>query len=150
MIRTFIAILLTLCVAAPAAADGKAEVLVPVQQFTEGMNTADYKLAGAGFVEDASIVDDIAPYHWQGKGATAQWLSAIETMIKAAGTRNFVMKLGKPRHVQVKDDLAYVVVPSRFGYKLNGKPARGSNLMTLVLRRQAEGWRITAFTVSAH
>ena len=148
MIRNCTAILFALCLAAPAAAAGNAEVLVPLQQFAEGMNTANYKLAGSGFVEDASIVDDMAPFHWQGKGSTAQWLAAIESAIQAGGTQGFAMKLGKPRQVQVKGDIAYAAVPTAFRYTINGQVGKGSNITTVVMKKGADGWRITAFAVA--
>ena len=148
MIRTFTAILFALGLAAPAVAGGNADVLLPLQQFAQGMNSADYKLAGSGFIEDASILDDMAPFHWQGKGSTVQWLAAIESAIKAGGTQGFAMKLGKPRQVQVKGDVAYASVPTAFRYTINGQVGKGSNVTTVVLKKVGEGWKITAFAVA--
>jgi len=68
---------------------------------------------------------------------------------KKRGISDGAVTLGKVRHVDVSDDLAYVVVAADYAYKMNGKPVKETgSILTLVLRKSATGWRITGWSWS--
>jgi ketosteroid isomerase-like protein len=51
--------------------------------------------------------------------------------------------------MEVVGDRAYVVVPTEFSYKMNGKPMKEAGAkLTVVLHKGASGWLITAWTWS--
>lgn len=137
-------------IAVSAVASDNTDALAPVHRFIEGMNKGDMKTVAAAFADEVSIVDDLAPYHWQGKGATDQWVATMGDAMQKGGTTDFVMKLGKPSYFQISGELAYAVIPSSFTYKIKGKKISGSNTMTLVMRKGTDGWRMTAFAAAAH
>ena len=137
-------------IAASAVASDKTDALVPVHQFVDGMNKGDMKAIVAAFADEASIIDDMAPYHWQGKGATDRWVATMDDTMRKSGSADLVMKLGKPSYFQIDGDMAYTVIPSTFTYKVKGKKISGSNTMTFVLRKGTGGWRATAFAAAAH
>ena len=57
-----------------------------------------------------------------------------------------VVKLGKPRHVDVTGDRAYVIVPATYMYKVKGKPAKESgSMLTIALQKGASGWLMTGW-----
>ena len=59
--------------------------------------------------------------------------------------------LGKPRHVDVTGDLAYVVVPANYRFKQKGKAvAEIGSMLTIVLQKGPAGWRMTAWTWTKH
>jgi ketosteroid isomerase-like protein len=66
---------------------------------------------------------------------------------KKNGVTEGAVTMGKPRHVDVTVDVAYVVVPTEFSFKLKGKPTKESgSTLTVVLHKAAKGWLITAWS----
>ena len=138
-------------IAAPAAASDKTDVMVPVHQFVDGFNKGDVKSALAACAEQTSIVDEFPPYEWHGPGACAKWAEDFGADAKKNGITDGVVTLGKPRHVDISGNNAYVVVPADFRYKKNGKPTHeiGSTL-TVALQKEADGWRMTGWAWTRH
>lgn len=133
-----------------AAASEQSDAMAPVHQFVDGFNNHDVKAALAACADQASIIDDFAPYHWSGAGACSAWVDAYHAWASQNDVSDGMVALGKPRYIEVTSDMAYVVVPADFAYKQNGKPAKGEtgSTFTVVLRKGASGWRITAWTWS--
>ena len=53
------------------------------------------------------------------------------------------MSVGKPRHVDITGDRAYVVVPANYSYNENGKPKKETNASwTFALQKVEAGWRV--------
>ena len=62
-----------------------------------------------------------------------------------------MVKLAKPKLVDVSGDRSYVVVPANYTYQQDGKPmAENGSLLTVALQKGPDGWRITAWTWSKH
>ena len=145
--RTVIAVLaMAMLAAVPASASDKTDVMVPVHQFVDGFNKGDIKSALAACADQASIIDEFAPFEWHGAGACAAWANDFVADAKKNGITDGVVRLGKPRHVDVAADRAYVVVPTTFAFKQKGKPVKESASLTLALQKGASGWQITAWT----
>ncbi|HTO75258.1 MAG TPA: nuclear transport factor 2 family protein [Thermoanaerobaculia bacterium] len=144
-------LLLVVLGAAPAAATDQADVMAPVYQFIDGFNKGDVKSAVAACADQASIIDEFAPYEWHGAAACPQWAAAFDADAKKNGITSGAVTLGKPRHVDITGDHAYVVVPTDYAFKQKGKSVKekGSTL-TVALQKEAAGWRITAWTWSKH
>ena len=74
---------------------------------------------------------------------------AYDADVKKNGITDGFVTLGKPRHVDVVGDHAYVVVPATYTWKQNGKPMKESgSTFTLALQKVGTGWRIVAWTWS--
>ena len=147
-LATFIAIAGT---AGPAGAAEESAVMATVQQFVDGFNKGNMKMAIAACASPASIVDDFPPHEWQGSAACADWASAYAADAKKSGVTDGVVTLGKPWRVDVTGNRAYVVVPTTFTYRDHGKPVTESGaVFTLALARLAPGWRITGWAWSRH
>jgi len=132
-----------------AASSEDAAVMAPVHQFVDGFNKGDTKTALAACADQVSIIDEFPPHQWQGAGACSTWAQDYEADAKKNGVTDGVVTLGKPRHVDVTGDRAYVVVPANYSYKQNGKPMKETgSTFTLVLQKDAAGWRITAWSWS--
>ena len=137
--------------AAPLAADDKKDVMVPVHQFIDGFNKGDVKSAVAACADEASIIDEFPPYEWHGAGACAAWGAAFDADAKKNGITPGAVTLGKPRHVDVTGDHAYVVVPAEYAFTQKGKPVKeAGSTLTVALQKGASGWRITAWAWSKH
>lgn len=134
--------------AIPAAATDSAAVMAPVNQFVDGFNKGDAKTALAACATPASIVDEFGQHQWQ---SCADWASAYAADDARQGITGGIVTLGKPWHVDVSGNVAYVVVPATYSYKQHGKPMEETgSVWTLVLKKGASGWRITAWAWAAH
>ena len=132
--------------ASPAFAAERDEVMVPVRQFIDGFNKGDVKSALATCAEQTSIIDEFPPHEWHGPGACATWANDFDADAKKNGVTDGKVTIGKPRHVDVSGDRAYVIVPATYAYKLKGKAMKetGSTL-TVALQKGANGWRMTGW-----
>lgn len=120
-------------------------VLVPVHQLFDGLNKNDAQTTVAACASPASVVDEFPPHEWQGATACADWLKGLTALDKQLGITDTVATLGKPLHVDVTGDRAYVVVPATYSYKMRGKTATESALFTAALRNFGGSWRITGW-----
>jgi hypothetical protein len=141
-----IALVVAAFAATPALAAEKDDVMAPVKQFLDGFNKGDVNSALAACAEQTSIVDEFPPHEWHGPGACAAWAKDFDADAKKNGVTDGKVTLGKPRHVDIAGDRAYVVVPASYAYKLKGKPAKetGSTL-TIALQKGASGWLMTGW-----
>ena len=147
MARLLMAVILTAAISAPVFADQQADVVKSVNQFIDGFNKGDTKSALAVFAKSVSVTDDFAPYHWEGATAMSKWMADYGSAAKKLGITDPVVKLGKPKHVDVVGNQAYVVTPADYTYKLKGKPVKEAGaVMTVVLHKEKTGWLITAWT----
>jgi hypothetical protein len=81
----------------------------------------------------------------------ADWSNDFNTYNKENGITEPIATLGKPKHVDITGDRAYVVAPATFTYKQNGKKVTeaGSSL-TVALQKVAGGWRMTGWAWAKH
>jgi hypothetical protein len=141
-----IAFVVAAIAAGPAIAAEKDDVMVPVKQFVDGFNKGDVKSALATCAEQTSIIDEFPPHEWHGPGACATWANDFDADAKKNGVTDGKVTLGKPKHVDVAADRAYVVVPASYAYKLKGKAMKeAGSMLTLALQKAAAGWRITGW-----
>jgi hypothetical protein len=139
-------LVMSVMTAGTVAASEEAEVMAPVRQYIDGFNKNDLKMAEAACDEQLFIIDDFPPHAWAGSGATAKWLDDLKIFGTKNASSDWSVSLGKPRHVDVTDTHAYVVVPTNFSFKKKGQLVTEGGLMTLVLHKGADGWRIAAWS----
>ena len=95
-----------------------------VKQWNDGFSTGDTKSALAACADQTSIIDDIPPHEWHGVGSCSKWIKDADAFFKKNEMTDMVSTLGKPRHIDVTGDRAYVVVPSTLSYTEKGKPVK--------------------------
>jgi ketosteroid isomerase-like protein len=135
--------------AGPAAASEQDDVMKTVRQWVESLNKNDPKTAIAACARETAIVDEFPPHEWHGEGTCARWVAELEAYNKSLGLTEPVVTLKKPRRVDITGDRAYVVAPTDFHYKENGKPgAEIGALFTVALKKEQAGWRITGWAWS--
>lgn len=136
--------------AQPAFASEQSDVMVPIHQFVDGFNKGDAKTALAACAEDTSIIDEFPPHEWHGAGACAKWADDYMANAKKDGITDGFVTLGKPKHVDVTGDRAYVVIPTDYTYKQNGKAKKETKAaFAFALHKGAAGWRITGWSWAA-
>ena len=134
---------------APAASADTASVMASVTRFVDAFNKGDVKAVAATCAPQTDIVDEFPPHQWNGAGACARWMADYDADAKKNGIADGVVTLAAPKHVDVTGSRAYVVVPADYSYKQKGKPVKETaSTMTLVLQKDASGWRITAWSWS--
>jgi ketosteroid isomerase-like protein len=149
MRKLLIALILIALSTGPAVASDQADVMATIHQFIDAFNKGDVKAAVGTCAEQTSIIDEFAPYEWHGAGACAKWAGDYEADAKKNAISDGVVGIGKPKHVDVDGDHAYVVAPVTYAFKMKGKAVRESHsLMTLSLQKAAAGWRITGWAWS--
>jgi ketosteroid isomerase-like protein len=130
-----------------AVAADNSDVMKPIHQFIDGFNKGDAKSALAACADETSIIDEFPPYEWHGANACSTWADAYVADAKKNGVTDGMVTIGNPRHVDVTGDQAYVVVPTTYSFKQNGKPVKESgSTMTVTLHKGASGWQVTAWT----
>lgn len=139
------------CKILPAAASSNDDVIAAVQKanvsFNKGDKQAWLSLCGA----EAVIIDNFAPYLWQGTSACSEYWDANDADSKKNGITDEVVTLGKAWHVAVTDDHAYVVVPTNDTYRQKGKSVvRPGSVWTFTLQKVAAGWLVTGMAWGQH
>jgi ketosteroid isomerase-like protein len=134
--RTAIWALAVALAAAPALASEKAGVMAAVKQFDNSFNIGDAKSLAATCSAQAIIIDDFPPHVWQGATTCHDWLNDLNAFGKKNGITDTIVTLHKPLHVDVSGDRAYVVVPTKYTYKMNGKRVvESGSIWTLALQK---------------
>jgi len=153
-IATLVSVLilgLPLASSAQTAASPRSEVMAVVRQFVDAFNKGDVNAMSAVCANEGAIIDEFPPHEWHGADACAKWAHDFDTDAKAHGIIDPVVTLGKPTHVDITGDHAYVVEPADYAYKANGKAVKEvGSIITLTLHRQATGWRITGWAWAKH
>jgi ketosteroid isomerase-like protein len=146
-----VALVVVPAAASKAAASDKTDVMATVHQFIDGFNKGDTKTALAACAAPSSIIDEFPPHEWQGATACADWANDFATDSKKNGITDPIVTLGKPRHVDITGDRAYVVVPATYTYKQHGKRVTESgSILTVALQKVADGWRMTGWAWTKH
>ena len=145
-----IAVLATSLSAIPAVASDKTDVMAVVNKAIADFNKGDAKAWAASCADQTSIIDNIAPYRWEGTGACSAWWNAYQAGAKTGGITEGAVKIAKVRHTEVTGDAAYVVLTANYSDMQKGKPtAENGSSFALVLTKSAAGWRIASWSWAA-
>ena len=150
MHRLFFALTVAVLAAGPAAATDKAEVMSVVHHWVDSFNQGDMKSMGAACADQASIIDDFPPHVWSGAGACDKWSSDFQAFIQAGAITDPAVTIGKPWHIALTADYAYVVAPTTFPFKHKGKPVKQGGVLTVTLQKGAAGWRMIGWAWADH
>jgi ketosteroid isomerase-like protein len=145
--KIIIAFAVSVSIAGWAVASDETDVMAVVKQWDDAFNTGDTKSALAACADQTSIIDDLPPHEWHGAGGCSRWMHDADAFFKKNEMTNVVSTLGKPRHVDVTGDRAYVVVPATLTYTEKGKPVKDKTAtVTMALQKSESGWHITGWS----
>jgi hypothetical protein len=136
--------------ATQAAASDKSDVLAVVKQLADSQNKNDMKAFVAACAAQATIVDEFAPFVWQGATACSDWWNANDANNKQIGSTDGVLVYGKPVHVAVTGDRAYAVLPAKFTDTEKGKKVVEHAIWVVTLQKGGAGWSMTGSTWAQH
>jgi ketosteroid isomerase-like protein len=146
MHKIFLALAVAVLASGPVAASEKTDVMAVLHQWVDGFNKGDMKSSVATCADQTSIIDDIPPHEWHGAGGCSKWWDDFNAFTKANEITNGNVTLGKPRHIDITADRAYIVVPANFTYNMKGKPMKQSgSIVTIAMQKGASGWRMTGW-----
>lgn len=149
MHKIFLAVAVAILAVGPTFASEQTDVMSVVRQFVDGFNKGDTAFALAACADQTSIIDEFPPYEWHGAGACSNWLNDYESNSKKERITDGIVTLSKPKHIDVTGDRAYVVIPSNYTFKQNGKRLREiGSIFTFALQKGESGWRIISWTWS--
>jgi ketosteroid isomerase-like protein len=131
--------------AAPLAHAQDAAVEAPIHQFIDGVSKGDMASVKAAHVASPVIVDNIAPHIWTGPEAFDTFIATLVATEAAAGKTGSVLAIGDVVTETVSGDSAYVVVPSTYTYRQNGRTMRETGTITFVLVKQDAVWKIASW-----
>lgn len=144
--------LLTSAMLAPQGA--RADTSSPigtVRQAAADFNKGDLKGFAALCAPTAYVIDDFAPYQWDGANACAAWAKAVAASLKNQHIVGAIVTFGTPWQVATTGDTAYVVVPASLRMSRNGKPvAENGSVLTAVLKKTGGGWVMTSWSWAQH
>lgn len=136
---------------AQTSGSAQSAVLASINQFVDGFNKGDTKVAVAACADETSIIDEFPPHEWHGAGACGKWLNDFDADAKKNGITDGVVKLSKASHVDINGDYAYVVTPANYTFKQKGKTVREvGSIITLSLHKSTTGWLITGWAWAKH
>lgn len=125
------------------------DVNAPIHQMLEGFNSGDIKAIASSYAAgDISIVDEVAPFHWNGPHAGETWLADLEKHDKAAGVTDAKVLASAAVRNDVEGDSAYVVVPVQYVFKEKGNAMLEDAHMTFVLHREGGAWKVAGWVWS--
>lgn len=145
-IATAALIALALPAATPAAASDATEIMKTIRTLNDDLNKGDMDAPASLYTQDATIIDEFAPHFWSGAHAHADWIAAFEALAKAEAITGVKLTLGKPLHVNVEGDRAYVVLPTRINDKTKGKAHVEHGLWTFAMQKTSGGWMIAGWS----
>jgi ketosteroid isomerase-like protein len=131
---------------APAAHANDAAVEATIRQFAIAFNKGDLKTAKALHIAAPTIIDEVAPHYWSGPKAFDSWGADLAKSDAAQGVTGGQVLIGVPTREVVSGDHAYVVTPTTYTFKQKGMTMREIAQMTLVMNKEASGWKIASWT----
>lgn len=150
MYRIFTALTAGILLAGPAAAADQTDVMSVVHHWVAAFNQGDMQAMAATCSDQASIIDDFPPHVWTGAGACTRWASDFQSFVRKTGSSDQAVTVGKPWHVDVTAGLAYVVAPTNYSFKHNGKPVQQGGVVTLALQKSTAGWQVIGWAWADH
>jgi len=131
-----------------AYASDEDDVTAAIQAFIAAINKGDMPAAAATHVAAPSIIDEFPPHHWEGATAFNDWLAAFGADSTARKVTDSKLAPHSAKRLTVEGDHAYVVMPTDYTFKQNGKSMAEYGTITYALDKTTAGWRIAAWSFS--
>jgi hypothetical protein len=131
-----------------ALSSDETEVLSRIQQTIDAANRNIDTALASNFMPSVVLVDDLAPYVFQGPAADAilEWTNAYGADSVKNCITDFSMQLLKPRRVEVSGDRAYIVLPAVYSFKQRLRPMQKRGTITATLERLDKKWLIATWS----
>lgn len=118
----------------------------PIQKMADAFNKGDLAAAKAVHVTSPTIVDNVAPFIWSGPKAFDTWIADLGKAEAAAGKTDGVVTFGNAVDEVVDGARAYVVTPSSYVYKQNGRAMQEKGMVAFTLVKAKTGWKVESWS----
>lgn len=146
---------LTLATAGLLLIANSVAVAGPVDDATKVITTTLDKFNGgdvnsfiAAHRDGAVIIDEFAPYSWGGANSVKTWLDSYGADATKRGISDGRVDYSPPIQADSDGTSAYVVLPTVYRFKQNGKAMAGKGSMTFVMVKTGKDWKISSWTYS--
>lgn len=146
---TRLAFLIACCsVGSPAVAGPAEDATSAVTTVLDKFNGGDINAFFAAHQQGATIVDEFAPYIWNGQDSVQRWAGNYAQDAKKRGITGGHVDYGKPLQAVSDGASAYIVLPTTYRFVQNGKRMAGKSNMTFVMSHAGSTWKIASWTYS--
>jgi hypothetical protein len=123
------------------------EIVAALNWFADLVNRGEMAAAVACFTEAPSIIEDLAPFHWRGPAAGAEWLGAMAANAEREGFSRIEMKFREATLVLAEAGRGYAVLPGDLTFTLaEGGVRHVQGHATFAVQKAAGDWKIEALT----
>ena len=117
------------------------------KMFLAAFNAGDNaKTAALSSSDGVVIVDEFMPHLWTGKSSFARWIADYNKDASAKGITDPSVSMDAPLVNTITGDVAYLVCPMTYTYKLKSVPMREPARMAMVLHKEDAVWRFVSWT----
>lgn len=121
--------------------------MTTIRAYVDGFNNGDVEAMAAACADPMQILDGLAPHVWQGPTAAQDWYADALVEAEHLSVTDLHIGTGKPRHVDVAGDFAYVALPVTFEYNLPSKHVNQTDAWWTFSLRKIEGtWKLSAWS----
>jgi ketosteroid isomerase-like protein len=130
------------CAGPGSAAQPPAVLMANIQTFvaiTQGKSTVDIDSL---FTPDAIVIDENAPFRWDGPHAASQWLASLHGLLASMHTTSFTVTSGTPTQYTQSTDAAYAIVPLTISGTAGAQHIEETGTLTFTFRLIDGDWKI--------
>jgi ketosteroid isomerase-like protein len=135
--------------AVPAQAAPTDDALHAVTIWLDKFNAGDMDAFFAGHADNAVIIDEFAPKVCSGAKVALTWAHDYDSDAKTLYLRDPRMDFAAPVRAESDGKSAYIVLPTVYRIKLEGRSMSAAGTMTFVMSNTAGGWKIASWTYAA-
>lgn len=130
--------------ASPAA---PAEILTLAQRVIDAANANDATKFTGLYTEDAVVIDESAPFRWNGAEAGAKWWQHVQRTL-AAGQATLHATVSAPTEYRLDNegDDAYLIEPLTVAVTSGGKTRAEHGTQTYTFHKANGAWKISSAT----
>jgi len=144
-----VAAAMLLGLASPVQAAPADDALSALRTWLDKFNAGDMAAFFEGHAGNPTIIDEFAPYAWTGPKAPQDWAQSFAADSKAHAITEPRMDFAAPIRAESDGKSAYVVLPTVYRFKQNGRSMSAAGTMTFVMVHQGADWKIAGWTYSA-
>ena len=138
----------SLMLAAPAYAGPAEDATSAVTTTLDRFNAGDINAFFQAHQDNATIVDEFAPYVWSGTGSAQRWAGDYGRDADARGISGGRVDYGAPIQANSDGTTAYIVLPTTYRFLQRGTRMAGRGSMTFLMTRVGPAWKIAGWTYS--
>ena len=132
------------CGAIAVAAQPPANISGPIQTVIRATNTGKTAALADLYTSDAVVVDEEAPFIWNGAGAGVAWFDQVSKAFQQMKMTGFKAAAGPASEYERDGRNAYVIVPLTLTGTAGKKAFRETGTFTFTLRQVGESWKISS------